>query len=67
MRRGSYLGASCTVRERVTLGAWSVVGMGANVLEDVAGYEVVVGNPARVKDKLPDRWEEPCMIASGKD
>jgi sugar O-acyltransferase (sialic acid O-acetyltransferase NeuD family) len=44
---GAYVGAGALVREGLTLGRWSLVGMGAVVLADVPPYEVWVGNPAR--------------------
>lgn len=43
----SYLGQGCTVREMVTIGRGSVLGMGSVVLHDVAANSVMVGNPAR--------------------
>ena len=58
MKMGAYLGISVTVIERVTVGAWSVVGAGANVLKDVPEYSIAIGNPARVNGTVPDRWEE---------
>jgi sugar O-acyltransferase (sialic acid O-acetyltransferase NeuD family) len=42
-----YLGSTCAIREGVTLGEYSLVGMGSVVLEDVQANTVVVGNPAR--------------------
>jgi acetyltransferase-like isoleucine patch superfamily enzyme len=47
-RRGAYIAPSATVRERVTVGRFSVVGLGAVVLEDVPDGAIVVGNPGRV-------------------
>jgi sugar O-acyltransferase (sialic acid O-acetyltransferase NeuD family) len=44
---GAYVGAGALVRERSRIGSWSVVGMGAVVLEDVPPAEAWVGNPAR--------------------
>jgi sugar O-acyltransferase (sialic acid O-acetyltransferase NeuD family) len=44
---GGYLGAGALIREGLTIGAWSVVGMGSIVLEDVPAGEVWVGVPAR--------------------
>ncbi len=44
---GAYLGAGALVREALTVGRWSLVGMGAVVLSDVPPFEVWVGNPAR--------------------
>ena len=45
---GCHVGLNCTVREDVTLGRYSIVGMGAVVLDDVEAFAMVGGNPARV-------------------
>ncbi|HKE98095.1 MAG TPA: acetyltransferase [Actinomycetes bacterium] len=45
--QGAYVGAGVLVRERRTVGAWSLVGMGAVVLDDVPPAEVRAGVPAR--------------------
>lgn len=45
--RGAYVGAGALVRESVTIGAWSLVGMGSVVLRDVPPEQVWIGNPAR--------------------
>jgi len=45
--RGAYLGAGALVRESLTVGAWSMVGMGSVVLTDVPAGEVWAGSPAR--------------------
>jgi sugar O-acyltransferase (sialic acid O-acetyltransferase NeuD family) len=45
--RGAYLGSGTLIRESVTIGAWSLVGMGSVVLQDVPPDQVWVGNPAR--------------------
>lgn len=47
VRNGAYLGAGCLVRERCTIGAWALVGMGAVITRDVPGGEVWAGVPAR--------------------
>ncbi len=44
---GCYLGQACTVREKVTIGRGSLIGMGSVVLKNVPANTVVVGNPAR--------------------
>ncbi|ACU77321.1 acetyltransferase [Catenulispora acidiphila DSM 44928] len=44
---GAYVGAGAMVREGVHIGAWSQVGMGSVVLQDVPECQVWVGNPAR--------------------
>ena len=45
--RGAYVGAGALVRESVTIGAWSLIGMGSLVLHDVPAGEVWAGSPAR--------------------
>jgi sugar O-acyltransferase (sialic acid O-acetyltransferase NeuD family) len=45
--RGAYVGAGALVRETVTIGAGSLLGMGSVALHDVPADEVWVGNPAR--------------------
>lgn len=47
MKRGAYVGSGALVREGTTVGAWSQIGMGSNVLGDVPPGEVWVGSPAR--------------------
>jgi len=42
------VGAGALVREGVTVGAWSLIGMGSVVLHDVPPGEVWAGNPARL-------------------
>ncbi len=45
---GCHVGLNCTVREDITLGEYSIVGMGAVVLDDVPALAMVGGNPARI-------------------
>jgi sugar O-acyltransferase (sialic acid O-acetyltransferase NeuD family) len=47
-----YLGQASTIRQMLTVGRGSLVGMGAVVIRDVSPNSVMVGNPAR---KLRDR------------
>jgi sugar O-acyltransferase (sialic acid O-acetyltransferase NeuD family) len=44
---GAYIGSGALVREDCTIGAWSLVGMGSIVLQDVPAGEVWIGAPAR--------------------
>ena len=48
LKEGAYLGTNATTREFISLGRWSVTGMGAVVLKDVPDYAKTVGNPARI-------------------
>ncbi len=45
---GAHIGSNSSIRERVTLGKWSLVGLGAVVLKDVEPFNIVAGNPAKV-------------------
>jgi len=45
--RGAHIGTNASIRERVTIGPYSVVGMAANVLHDVPADCIVAGNPAK--------------------
>ena len=45
--RGSWIGPNACVIQKVTLGADSLIGIGAVVLRDVEAGAVVVGNPAK--------------------
>lgn len=51
---GGYLGIGASVIPRVSVGAWTTIGAGAVVTDDMPGYAVAVGVPARIiKMKLP--------------
>jgi acetyltransferase-like isoleucine patch superfamily enzyme len=47
LETGAYVGAGALIRENVTVGAWSLVGLGSVVLADVPADEVWAGSPAR--------------------
>jgi acetyltransferase-like isoleucine patch superfamily enzyme len=59
VEEGCYLGMGSLIRERVTIGAWSMVGVGSVVVSDVPPYHVVVGNPARKLREL-----DPAKLAT---
>ena len=63
--RAVYCGYNCTIGQRLTLGQYSLVGMGAVVCKDVKPFEVVVGNPAKplrvVKDKFDHEQSNSCQ------
>jgi sugar O-acyltransferase (sialic acid O-acetyltransferase NeuD family) len=52
--RGAYLGAGSMVREGLTVGAWSLTGMGSLVLCDVPSREMWFGSPATHRGDAPD-------------
>jgi sugar O-acyltransferase (sialic acid O-acetyltransferase NeuD family) len=52
VERGAYIAPGAIIRDRVKVGSFSVVGLGAVVVEDVPPGAIVAGNPARVISKL---------------
>lgn len=48
VRRGVSIGANATIGPGLTLGEFSMVGMGSVVTRDVPPFALVLGNPARV-------------------
>ncbi len=48
LKEGAYLGTNATTLEYVTLGKWSITGIGTVVLKNVEDYAKVVGSPAKV-------------------
>lgn len=59
VRRGAWIGAGATVMGGVTIGARSIVAVGAVVNRDVPDDVVVAGVPARVIRRIVDREDEP--------
>ena len=47
-RDGAYIGINAVIRNRISLGINSFVGMGATVTKSVEDGVTVVGNPAKV-------------------
>jgi len=62
--RGVTIGANATIGPGITLGEFSMVGMGSVVTHTVAPFRLVVGNPAR-----PVAWVCMCgePLAKGDD
>ena len=53
VKKGAFIGANAQLLGTITIGAFSKVGAGATVLNNVADKTTVVGNPARTVNKLP--------------
>ena len=53
VKKGTFIDANAQLLGTITIGAFSKVGAGAIVLNDVADKTTVVGNPARTVNKLP--------------
>jgi len=52
LEEGAYLGTNCSTIENITIGKWSVVGIGAVALKSIEPYAKMVGNPARMIGKV---------------
>ena len=53
VKKGAFIGANAQLLGTITIGAFSKVGAGAIVLNNVADKTTVVGNPDRTVNKLP--------------
>jgi acetyltransferase EpsM len=47
VKTGAHIGSNSSLRERITIGEYSVVGLGAVVLKDVPEGQIFAGNPAK--------------------
>jgi sugar O-acyltransferase (sialic acid O-acetyltransferase NeuD family) len=54
VREGAHIAPGALVREGLTIGRYSVIGLGAVVIENVPDGAIVAGNPARVIDEDAD-------------
>ena len=52
VEENAYLGLHATLKNRISIGCKSIIGMGANVLKSVAPHTVYVGNPAKELRKI---------------
>lgn len=50
--KNSFLGMNCSIKEKTKIGQNCIIGMGSVVLKDVPDNSVVVGNPARLINKV---------------
>jgi acetyltransferase EpsM len=48
LMEGAYLAPGTIIRDGVTVGKYSVIGLGATVVSDIPDYAIAMGNPARV-------------------
>ena len=53
VKKGAFIGANAQLLGTITIGAFSKVGAGAIVLNNVTDKTIVVGNPDRTVNKLP--------------
>ena len=54
---GAMLGTGANVAPRVRIGAWSIIGAGCAVVDDVPPNTTVVGVPGRVVRQRPVGWQ----------
>lgn len=54
--KNCYLGTNASVREGITIGPYTLVGMGSNVVQNLPEHVTAIGNPARYqgKNELPE-------------
>ncbi len=73
IKTGASVGANSTILAGVTIGKYSMIGMGSVVTRDVPDYALVYGNPAKLKgwvnedgDKLQSIDNEKYIDNSGQ-
>jgi len=52
VKEGAHVSIGCSVRDKVCIGKWSVVGVGSVVVKDIPNNVVVYGCPAKVHKEL---------------
>lgn len=57
VKKGASIGSNCVICPGLTIGKGAMIGAGSVVYNDVPDYEVVVGNPARIKRRVRDERE----------
>lgn len=65
VRRGCTIGAGAVIGPGLSLGEWSMVGMGSIVTRDVPAHGLVMGNPAKLMG-LVCRCGETVLRSDGK-
>lgn len=69
VRRGVTIGAGCTVGPGIDLSEYCMVGMGSVVTRNVAPYQLVYGNPAKLKGviclcgEVIAKYENDCIVS----
>ena len=48
VKEGAHIGSNSSTRERLKIGKYSIVGIGATVIKDVPDDAIVAGNPAKI-------------------
>lgn len=67
VKKGSTLGANCTIVCGVTIGEYSFVGAGAVINKDVKPYALMVGVPAKQIGWMSEYGEQLDLPLSGND
>lgn len=49
IKNGASLGANCSILAGLTIGKYSMIGMGAVITKDVPDFALIYGNPGKIK------------------
>ena len=52
---GAHVGTGATIIQNIKVGAWAVVGAGAVVVNDVEPNSIVMGVPAKTRERIGDK------------
>lgn len=56
LQEGCFIGTGVNIIEKKTIGAWSIVGAGSTIVDDVPANTTVVGVPGRIIKTRPKDW-----------
>ncbi len=56
IQNGCFIGAGVTVIDKISVGAWSIIGAGASIVSDVPANSTVVGVPGKVIKTRIEGW-----------
>lgn len=66
VKNGASLGAGSILKAGITVGEYSLIGLGAVVTKDVPDYALVYGNPARIKGWVDKKGIPLKPLGNGK-
>ena len=61
IKKGAYIASGVVIRNLLTIGKWSVIGLGSVVGSEIEDYSLYLGNPARQIKKIKSESSRPSL------